>query len=63
MQTADLINVFITALVYLLLFFVFIFLSSTLYLFGYLFTLSICCKYLFNDALCVSLCETERLFF
>lgn len=63
MQTADLINVFITAFVYLL-FSVFIFsFSSTLYLFGYLFTLSICCKYLFNDALCVSLCETERLFF
>lgn len=53
MQFADLINVFITAFVYLL----FSLFLSSFYLFGYLFMLSIYCKYLFNDALyvCVKL--------
>lgn len=57
MQIADLINVFITAFVYLL-FSLFI---SSLYLFAYLFMLSIYCKYLFNNALYV--CVKLKTFF
>lgn len=54
MQTADLINVFILYLLFSPFFF-------PLYLFGYLFMLSIYCKYLFIDAPCV--CVKLKTFF